>query len=176
LKRTLSILIIFVFVFNFGGFYLIIKAKQYAIRKEVKRKIKRGVPDNELIPILVNHKNEAKLDWKHSKEFRYNGEMYDIVQQEKNTDGSITYYCIWDSLESEVFNDLDKLAAKETDKQNRGIIELLKTNHLFIQTSHNKYDAEITIDLYALNTMYSNKRIMAVYLEIDNPPPEVSFI
>lgn len=175
MKKLICISIILAFVFKTGGFFLVLKHKQYAIRKEIKRKIKKGVPDSELIPIIVTNKNKSELDWKHSKEFRYKGSMFDIVKSEHNSDGSTTYLCIWDDLESEVFNDLDKLASKEKDNQNRGIIKILKTHHLFIEPSYNIHEPFEVASLNKGKTSYIDTKFKSICIEIDSPPPESWF-
>jgi hypothetical protein len=70
------------------------------LRKEIKRKIVAGLNEDELV-LLKFAKADLlkKLKWKHSREFEFNGEMYDIVSVKKSSD-SIEYYCWWDSEES----------------------------------------------------------------------------
>ncbi len=74
-----------------------------AIKKAIKHKIIAGIDKEELV-LLVFHKNEVdqQVKWKHSKEFQYKGEMYDIV--EKEIIGNEIYYWVWWDKEETVLN------------------------------------------------------------------------
>ncbi len=43
----------------------------------------------------------TKLNWKHSKEFEFNNQMYDVVDKVVTRD-SIRYWCWWDFKETEI--------------------------------------------------------------------------
>lgn len=68
--------------------------------------------DHEELVLLKFTKEEikTKLRWKHSKEFEYNGQMYDIVSKEIKGD-SIFYRCWWDHEETQLNKNLKKLVA-----------------------------------------------------------------
>ena len=79
------------------------------VRKEVKSEMLAGIDKSELVFFtfsLIDTK--TKLDWKHSKEFEYNGEMYDIVEK-THTKDSIQYLCWWDHEETKLSKQLSKL-------------------------------------------------------------------
>ncbi len=92
--------------------YFYFKQRQYQIKKAIKRQIKKGVNDEDLVllkiaKVLENTSNED-FERIHSKEFRYKGEMYDIVRFEDR--GSETWYwCIWDREETALFAALPEL-------------------------------------------------------------------
>jgi hypothetical protein len=92
---------------------LIFKQQQYNVRKEMKWYIKNGVPENERLLFYADklQADAENLTWIHDWEFRYHGEMYDIL--EKNTvDGKLVYVCIHDVKESGLFAQLDSLVEK----------------------------------------------------------------
>ncbi len=174
LKKILSILFLFIFIYNLLGYYGFFIIVQYQVRYEVKQKIKQSVPDEELILISVSINDNKTLTWiKASKEFRYNGEMYDVVKQEiKNK--QILYYCIPDFKESKLFENLDEYIQKyvaDNPKQNKETQNILKklTNIYFFQAffinSPLEFPYNLTYKKY-LNTYKS------ICLEILNPPPE----
>ena len=46
-----------------------------------------GIDKKELVFFEFSHtENQQKLKWKHSKEFEFNGEMYDVVKKITSTD------------------------------------------------------------------------------------------
>ncbi len=84
------------------------KTLHYKAKSEVKQKIKQSVPENELVLITVSVTDNKSLKWtKPNKEFRYKGEMYDIVRQETK-DEMISYSCIHDFKESKLFANINE--------------------------------------------------------------------
>lgn len=73
-------------------------------KKAVKEQIAQGI-DNDYLRVFTFTKqySETRLEWEHSKEFEYKGEMYDVMRQESCGD-SITYYCFWDTHETAIKN------------------------------------------------------------------------
>jgi len=112
-KKTLSVFFAVHLLLMTWVPILIFKQQQYMVRKEMKWYIKNGVPENERL-IFIAEKLEAdgaNLTWIHDWEFRYHGEMYDIL--EKNTvDGKLVYVCIHDVKESGLFAKLDSMVEK----------------------------------------------------------------
>lgn len=122
MKKIAAIILLFVFAFNLGGFFLVFKIKQYYVRQEIKHRIKQGVPDDELILITVTpaiqHKLEWEFEWEDEKEFRYEGMMYDVVKTEVIDETTIAYYCISDEQETTLFANLDEQVKKNRDINN----------------------------------------------------------
>lgn len=75
--------------------FLIHKASKYA-----RQQIAQGLNDSDLIRLRFSH-HEARvtLYWKHSREFRFDNEWYDIVRIHADAD-SVTYLCYHDKEET----------------------------------------------------------------------------
>jgi len=122
-----------------GVTFLIFQYEKSVIKREVKENIIQSLDKSELVLIKLS-KAEAKteLDWEHSKEFEYKGEMYDIVQVEKTYD-SIKYWCWWDHEETALNKKLTKLVNeilgndKEKNEQESQLISFYKS--LFCEQS-----------------------------------------
>lgn len=116
LNNIFALFLVTVVAFTISGPMLVFKAQQQQVRHEIKQKIKAGVPDSDLHLIKIPHELEKTRNsiFKkiHSKEFRYQGKMYDIVRFEQYTDET-WYYCIADEEEEELFAQLDELVTKE---------------------------------------------------------------
>jgi hypothetical protein len=69
-----------------------------AVRKQVKNRILEGIPNSEFTLIKISPESK-NIRWKHSKEFEFKGEMYDVVRTEKHGDTTY-YYCWWDNQET----------------------------------------------------------------------------
>ncbi len=91
--------------------YVLLKNQQKKIRKEVKRTLMNSVHKDELVLLKFSKAGQKKsLRWKHSKEFEYNGEMYDIVDTQVSED-SIYYWVWWDHKETKLNKKLDDWVA-----------------------------------------------------------------
>lgn len=68
-----------------------------------------GIDKCELV-LLKFSKTETttELKWKHSKEFEFNNQMYDIVDKITTKD-SVKYWCWWDHEETKLSKQLSKL-------------------------------------------------------------------
>ena len=100
MKKLFSIALVLVFSYSFIGFYLNFVIEQTVIKEQVKEKIIRNLPDNELTLIRISSHEKGKITWmEDGKEFRLEGNLYDVVKIKKEKD-SICYYCFCDVKES----------------------------------------------------------------------------
>lgn len=113
----------------FGQQYLFL-SKRYAIRKEIKRKIKSGVDEKDMFFFQLSEvENDPSFYWENDHEFHYKGSMYDVVKR----DGNLVK-CINDDQEAKLFAGLDQLVRKRMDGRSSEVkpIQLL----LFTQMSN----------------------------------------
>lgn len=99
-------------------------AKRVQIKNEIRAQIHSGYLNPQLTSVLTFEKSELnKLEFfDGGKEFRYNGNMYDVAKTTE-TETMITYYCINDSKEMQLFANLDKhiknhVSADKSSKDN----------------------------------------------------------
>jgi hypothetical protein len=92
-------LIITVFLFESGGYYLRFSLTQVRHKMEILGEIRSGEAVGELTEIVVPADGETGIRWiERGREFRYHGEMYDVVRHVNRGD-NIWYYCYRDSRE-----------------------------------------------------------------------------
>lgn len=115
LKKTLSIILLSIFSFNTGGFFLLFKIQQLLVIEEMKERIKQTLLPTELTLIRIDTKNHNEIEWENKNEFRYKGEMYDVVSTKTCEDGQVAYYCINDQKETTLFRNLDEQVKKNRD-------------------------------------------------------------
>ncbi len=87
------------------------------VRHEMKQRIKLGIPEEQRVVIRITQEIENDIEvFKriHSREFRYKGEMYDVLSSETKGDTTV-YTCIHDVRESGLFNDLDRLVNQQVN-------------------------------------------------------------
>jgi hypothetical protein len=111
--RLSSLLVLSILLLSMSGYYPIFKLEQWKIRKEVKKRMKESLPLEDLV--CVSSQNADEIEWEEEgKEFRYKGQMYDIVYVE-NMGSMSHYYCIHDEEETGLFVQLDELVKKQMD-------------------------------------------------------------
>lgn len=113
MKKLITLLLLSLFSFHIFGVYISFEIKEHYIKKDIKRRIKQGVPEGELAQIIYKPSNKNQFEWKHKAEFRYNGTMYDIVRRETLNDSTQIFYCINDEQETVLFKDLEKQLEEE---------------------------------------------------------------
>ena len=174
MKRIISILLLLIFIYNIIGYYTAFKIVRYQIRGEVKRMIKNSVPEEDLVAIHVRNSDKCSLYWtKPGKEFRYKGEMYDVVRQEAEG-SSVTYYCIHDFKESKLFADLNKHIRKhvaDNPQQRKKTENLTKkmSQNLFFEK---KSDRDVIKKALSVKYYMSGDIYCSVIIDPPTPPPK----
>ena len=91
--------------------YSWLQQRKHAVKKEVKWKMIAGINKSELVLLKFSKaETTTNLNWKHSKEFEFNNQMYDIVDKVVSKD-SIHYWCWWDFEETKLNKQLGNLLA-----------------------------------------------------------------
>ena len=89
--------------------YSWLQQRKRAVKKEVKWKMIAGIDKSELVLLKFSKvETTTKLKWKHSKEFEFNNQMYDIVDKITTKD-SVKYWCWLDFEETKLNKQLDNL-------------------------------------------------------------------
>jgi len=132
--------------------------------------------DEELIEILVFNKediNARRIDfkWIHSHEFKYNGEMYDVVKKIEDNK-QIFLYCINDEKEKKLEEEFEKVFNKNSSENKQRPVTY---NHFNILLSEPVQSEQTGIDLvqeyefkFWLTGSYNSP-----HLEIPSPPPRI---
>lgn len=143
------------------------------IRKEIKTRIKQGVPKGEMrvFSFSLSGDDLKNLQWHNDHEFRFEQRMYDVVHRSIQND-SIYFQCIDDNQETVLFAQLDELTRV---KQNTGPYRQQNTQwqfalSLFYLNASGVFLPENYIDLKRLTSPYIFPD-SAGELETDTPPP-----
>jgi len=115
MRKLVSCLLLFALLAPFSGTYLYLAYQKKMTKRAVKQKMILGLDKKDLV-WLTFHKNDVEglLTWKHSKEFGYKNQMYDVVYTHHKQD-SVSYICWLDSEENELNIKLAKLVKQLTD-------------------------------------------------------------
>jgi hypothetical protein len=91
LKKTLSILMLIIFLFNVGGYYIVFWALRYQSNKNLETILDAGTYSNEgtvelKIPINIPYPLQPAEFERSNGEFELNGEYYQLVKQKLEND------------------------------------------------------------------------------------------
>ena len=176
MKKFPAIVILFAFVMSSFGFILL---QPFLISYYKYLGMKRaGFPsEEELIEFAIFNKDDIKykrinFQWIHSKEYRYNGDMYDIV--EKSEDDSLFYfYVINDTKEKELEEKFNKKVEENSkdSKQNQNENNPLKNLYSELLKSRKSMPDDNSELKYRF--FFTNEYISA-WQDVPTPPPRKS--
>ena len=97
---------------------------EYHAKHEIKSQIKKGLRDQDLIPLCIDQIAFSKdFEWKkEGEEFVFKGRLYDIVK----TKNGVTY-CINDKQEERLFANIDQLLKQyfsTSEKKKQGLQQI----------------------------------------------------
>jgi hypothetical protein len=72
-------------LFQLAGNFLLFKAEQHVVKKEIKAKIKSSLSINEITQLIFTTVEYNSLKWKEKHEFYYNGNLYDLIESKTVT-------------------------------------------------------------------------------------------
>jgi len=131
----------------------------------------------EMIELLIFNKEDIdnnKIDfrWIHPREFKYKGDMYDIVKKDEN-DKQLIVYCINDTKEKKLEEEFEKRVHKNSteDKQRS-----TANNYNLVSLSEPVQSEQIEIEL-AYNSVFSYWRTdsyKSLHPNIPSPPPRLA--
>jgi len=172
MRKILSILLVFVLFYSVIGFYLNFKIEQYWIKKEIKHKILNNLSETELTLIKISSGNCREIKWmEEGREFRYNGNMYDVVKT-KTINDTTYYYCFNDENESKLLSHLDNLVKEQTgNSKSRTIQKKQVINYFFQQVLFAQF-----INMKSIFYIDFLSDYKSVIKDILFPPPKISSI
>lgn len=130
--------------------------------------------EEEMIELLIFNKEDiekGRIDfrWIHSREFKYNGDMYDIVNKEE-TDDQLIVYVINDTKEKKLEEEFEKKVHKNSseDKQR-------PTTNNFVSLSEPVQTEQpgITPVDELLFSYWCPDSYKSLHLDILSPPPRI---
>jgi len=102
------------------------------------------------------------------KEFRLEGNLYDVVKIKKEKD-SICYYCFCDVKESNLIANLDKLVKDQSDhSKSRTYFKKQQINIFYHDVLHAQRLSESPLHYFNYSSGYK-----FIYTEVQSPPPWV---
>ena len=136
-----------------------------------------GKPSKEeMIELLIFNKEDIisqkiNFRWIHSREFRYNGDMYDIVKKEEN-ENQLILYCINDTKEKKLEEEFEKRVHQNTSENKQRPSANNQFNILLSEAVQQEKIGTVLMPEYIfierLTTGYNSH-----HSEIPSPPPRL---
>lgn len=148
--NSVGILLLFCLVLPFCGSYFWLQGKVKEARDNASAHLQGELPEEETITLTFAIADiETFLEWEHSREFRYNGNMYDVVHTAYHGD-SISYQCYLDHKESKLRKAISQLAPKwaqgepQRDNQQQRIADFFKLVYCIDRDQLTGFDTRVT--------------------------------
>jgi len=89
------------------GYHLVFHVQIAAVKSEMKAFLRNQEDNKDLIQIRFDKKELKQLHWEDEHEFRYQGEMYDVIEM-KFQRQTVLIRCIADEKETALLNEYQK--------------------------------------------------------------------
>lgn len=145
------------------------------IKKSIKHKITENINQSLLVRLSFHRTEVTQLEWEHSKEFKYNEFMYDIISEEIKPD-SVIYWCWLDYEETQLEKSLKKLVAEASGKNtdnthSKNLIKNLLQKVFILQDEQSiLLSSEYNISYIVLNEFVE----LDLHIKTFSPPPELN--
>jgi hypothetical protein len=178
-RKLISFLLLFLFLWQIGGYLLEFQIESSRVRKELKKLTKEAVPLNQLVYFQFSSKEIQSLTWTKKNEFKKDGHFYDVVWRHDLKGGLIEFQCVSDDQETVLFAKLDQyvsanLANSNPDKPLKNWSKLVFGVYL---PSH--FDIkpifQTSFSAYTENGFYYKDQLSIGFLFNETPPPNGEF-
>lgn len=176
LKKLIAIAVLFAFLVNSMGYFVIFRCRQFLIREEMMAEIRRGGFHPGMVLLRVeNPENNNQFSRLGRREFIYCGRLYDVVVERKSGDTSV-FWCMRDKKEESLLADFSLYLKSTSHRTSSGrsnpipaLIQNLISKALVPSPSVPGIKQVITIS-------YPDVRchLTKVYLTRFAPPPELT--
>ncbi len=169
MKKVFAIILLMAIIFDVSGQIIIFKKLQKDIHRKIKHACFEQIPISQLELFEVEFGNTLPgIIWIHSKEFKLNGKMYDIIKRDTINNKEILY-CVWDKDEEKLISKFSSLiSGKIRDFESKySSIPIFVIETIFKQQS-NPIQIVRSINLF----IFYNYSILDGIKNNSEPPPK----
>lgn len=163
--------LIFIMLLQAAGYLFVFEIQKLEIRREIKLRIKAGVPEAELVLVKVSAGQvPPALQRIRADEFRIAGKRYDIVWQ-KSHGGTVWYYCLADEKETQLFANLEELVKREMSQNARQQQRRERLLSLFTLLFFCSKEEAAAVPVAAAMAWSAHRFGLQVWIATPSPPP-----
>lgn len=174
MRRAIFIILLFVFTYSFLGAGFVYNVWLLSIKQQVKSSLKAEFQEESTIikvPASWEEDPPKQFQWHEEHEFRYRGQMYDVIRKERHGD-QVWFYCYWDKAETELLDNLshyvDNYLQHKPDQQKNETLLSSFLDKVFLST-HQRNFLLISRQTHVIPA--KNKCAQSLFLEVESPPP-----
>jgi len=176
MARFFSISLLLLFLGNVIGGISLLLIQRHQRHEYIESQIKSASYNHALtqIELAANQLNEIK--WvEHDREFRYEGEMYDVVRIETTSTGGKIFHCIADQVETELYAQIEHNLGNGTagpQQDQMIVLQMFKFVSEFLFPCEHKQIIDVCT-IQKCNTIYISS-ILKVTLSLPAQPPDMA--
>jgi hypothetical protein len=178
-RKLISFSLLFLFLWQIGGYVIEFQLESGRIRKQIKKLTKEAVPRNQLINFQFTQKEINSLIWVKSHEFRKEGHFYDVVWKKDLGNGKFEFQCVSDDQETLLFKKMDEyvsanLVNSDPDKPLKNWSKLFFGNYLPNDSFPKLVLQKSLIEINSAHFEYLST-LSEQYKFVETPPPNMVF-
>ena len=175
-KKIIAVFAALVLIYNSSGYVLVYQQLIHFTKSYIHSAIEKKEIHEKIILLSFKKSDieQGKVDfkWKHKKEFRYKGGMYDIVERIE-TEDSIHFYCFYDHKENLLEANFNKHFERERDdKKHNSSGRILLAQQIIDLFSFMPYLLYLQESKLSY-TLFLQKGSSINEPEIPSPPPKI---
>jgi hypothetical protein len=177
MRKFFQISLLAIFTLSFVGSFAFLDIVQYQYQSKVHKELSEGKLNHQLIYLIFSKEEFETLYWEHEKEFKWNGDMYDVssIYQEGENTG---IWCWKDSKDSKIAIQKDAIILKYLFNHPEDDKDATYTSQTKIQLDVPTLISFINLPQYPCKKASNGNASM--YAKFNPappiPPPKVNFI
>jgi hypothetical protein len=116
-NKIIPFLLAIVLLWQGLGSFVYFQFERRNIRKEIKTRLKAGVPKEDLVEFRFSSLEFKQLEWRKSNEFVWESHFYDIIEKQNKSHDSVALKCISDKQEDKLFASLGMMVSSGLHKK-----------------------------------------------------------
>lgn len=176
MKRVVSIILLFVFTYSFLGAGFVYNVWLLSIKQQVKNNLETEFEEEATlikVPARWEQHPPKHFQWHEEHEFRYRGQMYDVIRKEHHGN-QIWYYCYWDKAETKLLNNLshyvNNYLQQKPDQQKTKTLISSFLDKTFISGGDGGH---LLIPRQIKTFPIRDETAQSTFIEVEHPPPRV---
>ncbi len=175
-SRFYALSLLFLFLINVLGGISFLLIQQHQRHEYVESMIKSESYGHRLTQIHIAANESANIKWvEKNREFRYKGDMYDVVWSELTGNGGTIFHCIADHEETKLYAEIERTLCNDPIGQNTDLVVVLQIFKIFsdfLNTPMPMDDGMLTT-IQKCKTIYIGS-LLEVTITFPAEPPELA--
>jgi hypothetical protein len=165
-KRLIAILLFTLFYITLLGYHFVFSFQLELAKAEMRNFLQGRKSHKDVVQLSLSKEESDDLFWENDHEFRYKGEMYDVIEKKANGN-KVLIRCVSDKKETGLLNEYQR--NNKRNSSNSKVVQLI-TAHFVIPAEHCLKLPERVLDNYFKDYSSSLQNIAPTVIL---PPPDV---